>query len=164
VPVKPDLKKSPRLQFLDTGLVNHVLGIQAELIGMNDLSDAYKGALIPHLITQELISLNNISYKKPSFWVRDKSQSSSEVDLVITYKSMVIPIEVKSGTVGTLKSLHQFIDRCEHPYAVRMYGGEFSVDRTQTPEGTPYFLMNLPYYLGTKLINYLEYFVKNYQL
>jgi uncharacterized protein len=29
IPAKPDLRKSPRLQFLDTGLINHALGIQA---------------------------------------------------------------------------------------------------------------------------------------
>ena len=54
--------------MLDTGLVNHVLGIQAEMLGMQDLSRAYKGSIIPHLINQELISLNTISHKKPFFW------------------------------------------------------------------------------------------------
>src|SRR6185312_6611972 len=31
-PLKADLKKAPRLQFLDTGLVNYTLGIQAEML------------------------------------------------------------------------------------------------------------------------------------
>lgn len=64
VPVISDIKKSPRLQFLDTGLVNHALEIQADMIGMQDLNSVYKGAVIPHLITQELISLNTVSNKK----------------------------------------------------------------------------------------------------
>lgn len=162
VPVKPDLRKSPRLQFLDTGLVNHVLGIQAELVGMKDLGKAYKGAIIPHLITQELLSLNTMNYKKPNFWIRDKKQSSSEIDLVITYNNKVIPVEIKSGKTGTLRSLHQFIDRSNHPYAVRMYAGEFSIDKAITPNGSRYLLMNLPYYLGTKLRDYIEFFVQNY--
>jgi len=55
VPAKPDLKKSPRLQFLDTGILNHTLGIQGHMIGIEDLSSSYKGAIIPHIITQELI-------------------------------------------------------------------------------------------------------------
>ncbi len=96
IPIQPDLRKSPRLQFLDTGLVNHILGIQSQMIGLQDLSSAFKGAIIPHLITQELISLNTISSKKPHFWVREKKQSSSEVDLVIQYFDKVIPIEIKS--------------------------------------------------------------------
>jgi len=162
VPVKPDIKKSPRLQFLDTGLINYSLGLQADMIGLKDLSQAVKGAVIPHLITQELISLEAVRDVKPYFWVREKSQSSSEVDLVYTYKNMVIPIEIKSGATGSLKSLHQFVERAGHSYAIRMYGGEFSIEKTRTPGGVPYTLMNMPYYLGTKIPEYVEYFVKNY--
>jgi predicted AAA+ superfamily ATPase len=163
-PIKPDFKKPPRLQFLDTGLVNHILAIQSEMLAMEDLNQAYKGALIPHLVTQELMSINTISSKKPNFWVREKSQSSAEVDLVVSYKSMIIPIEIKSGKTGKLKSLHQFIDKTNHPYAVRMYAGEFKIEQHTTQFGTPYLLMNLPYYLGTKIHDYIDYFVKNHAL
>jgi len=161
-PIKSDLKKSPRLQFLDTGLVNHALDIQAQMLGMQDLNTAFKGAVIPHLIIQELISLNTISNKKPNFWVREKRQASSEVDLVISHKGKVIPIEIKSGSTGSLKSLHQFMERTNHPYAVRIFAGEFSIEKTKTPGGTPYILMNLPYYLGTKIPEYIDHFIKNY--
>lgn len=162
IPVKPDLRKSPRLQFLDTGLINNELGIQAEMLAFADLSNAHKGAIIPHLITQELISLTSYMNKVPHFWIRDKRQSSSEVDLVYTYQNKVIPIEIKSGKVGTLRSLHQFIDRSNHPYAMRIYAGEYSVTETKTPGGTPYKLINLPYFLGTKIPDYIQYFVNNY--
>ena len=163
-PIKPDIKKSPRLQFLDTGLINYTLGIQAQLLGMEDLSNAFKGAMIPHLITQELISLNTITNTKPHFWIREKKQSSSEVDLVYPYRDKVIPIEIKSGATGTLKSLHQFMDRTDHPYAIRMYAGEFKIENSTTTEGTPFLLMNLPYYLGTQLPKYIEYFISNYSI
>jgi len=158
-PVIPDLKKSPRLQFLDTGLVNYELGIQTGMLAMNDLSEAYKGSVIPHLITQELISLSKHSYKKPNFWVRQKNQSSAEVDLVYTFKGKLIPIEVKSGKEGKLKSLHQFIDKSEHTLAVRMYAGKFSIETHKTPMGQKeYTLLNLPYYLGTQLAHVLAWF------
>ena len=163
-PIKPDIKKSPRLQFLDTGLINYTLGIQAQLLGMDDLSNAFKGAMIPHLITQELISLNTISNTKPHFWIREKRQSSSEVDLVYPYGDKIIPIEIKSGATGTLKSLHQFMERAGHPYAIRMYAGEFKIENAVTADGTPFILMNLPYYLGTLLPKYIEYFVNKYAL
>jgi len=162
IPVKSSLRKSPHLQFLDTGLVNHALGIQGQMLGIQDLNTAFKGAIIPHVVTQEIISLNTISDHKPNFWVREKKQSSSEVDLVYTYDDMVIPIEIKSGKTGTLKSLHQFVEKTNHPYAVRMYAGEFKVERTQTPGGVPYLLMNIPYYLGTKIHQYIDFFTKNY--
>ena len=132
---------------------------------LDNLNDAYKGAIIPHLITQELISLSKYQYHKPNFWVREKTQSSAEVDLVLPVKDKTIPIEVKSGKAGKLRSLHQFIDRCDHPYAVRMYAGRFSIEQHKTP-GTQkqYLLMNLPYYLGTKLPEYLKWFVENHSL
>ncbi len=75
VPVKTDIKKSPRLQLLDSRLANYALGIQADMIGLKDLSTAYKGAVIPILITQELISLNTIRDKKPHSYERLKKSS-----------------------------------------------------------------------------------------
>jgi len=162
-PIIPDIKKSPRLQFLDTGLVNYSLKLQAEMIQLKDLSYEYKGALIPHLITQEIISLNQYNYHKPNFWVREEKSPSAEVDLVVSSGKYLIPIEIKSGAAGKLRSLHQFIDQGNHGYAVRIYGGEFSIEKHQTPRGRKaYTLMNVPYYLGTKLTDYLNYFIKNY--
>src|SRR5690606_26447839 len=120
-PIKPDVKKSPKLQFLDTGLVNYNLKAQTELLALSDLSNAYKGAIVPHIIMQEIMSLNTINNPKPHFWVREKAYASSEIDLVYQYKDKVVPIEIKSGPTGKLKSLHEFIERSNHNYAVRMY-------------------------------------------
>ncbi len=159
-PLQSDLKKSPRLQFLDTGLVNYSLGIQGQMLAMEDLSQAYKGALIPHLVSQELISTSHLTDHKPNFWVREKRQSSAEVDLVISHNGLAIPVEIKSGATGSLRSLHQFIDACDHGFVVRIYGGELKIEETMTPAGKPYKLLNLPYYLGTKIKEYLDWFVK----
>ncbi|MDP2089469.1 MAG: AAA family ATPase [Flavobacteriaceae bacterium] len=164
IPILPDLKKSPRLQFLDTGILNYILGISAQMLVLDDLSQSYKGAIIPHIITQELISIQNKKVELPHFWVREKKQASSEVDLVYAIDDKIIPIEIKSGSTGTLKSLHQFIERTNHPYAVRIYAGEFEIQETKTPNGVPYLLMSLPYYLGSLIPEYLAYFIKNYQL
>ena len=163
-PIQSDLQKSPRLQFLDTGLVNYELNIQSAMLAMNDLNDAYRGAIIPHLITQELMSLNTSKATKPNFWVREKNQSSAEVDLLVQHGPFTIPIEIKSGKEGKLKSLHQFVQASPHPYAVRMYAGPFSVEQHTTREGKKYLLMNLPYYLGTQLHEYLTYFTENYSV
>lgn len=158
-PLKSDLKKAPRLQFLDTGLVNYSLGIQAEMLAMEDLNSAYKGAIIPHLVTQELLSLQSISAQTPNFWVREKAQSNAEVDLLYVYNKLVIPVEIKSGSTGSLKSLHQFIEAADHPYAIRMYAGALKVEKAVTPNKKPYLLLNLPYYAGTVLPEYIEWFV-----
>jgi predicted AAA+ superfamily ATPase len=161
-PIIPDIKKSPRLQFLDTGLVNFTLNIQSKMLGMDDLSDTYKGRIIPHIIYQELISIQQSRNETPHFWVREKKQSNAELDILMSVDQQLIPVEIKSGATGTLRSLHQYIDITKQKYAVRIYGGVFKVEEAVTQSGTPYTLMNLPYYLGTKLPEYLAWFMSKY--
>jgi len=153
------LRKRPRLQFLDVGLLNHALGISGEFLTIKDFSDAYRGRIIQQLVTQDLIAQHHKPSFDPVFWVRDKNNSSAEVDLVYPYRELLIPIELKSGAAGKLRSLHEFMDRCDHQYAVRMLANEFSIDNLKTPKGKAFLLMNLPYYLGGKLPEYLGYFV-----
>jgi len=160
-PVKADLQKAPRMQFLDTGLINHALNIQSDMLAMEDLNDAYRGAIIPHLIAQEIISLSTTIATKPHFWVREKNQSSAEVDFLIPHGKFLIPLEVKSGKTGKMRSLHQFIEASGHEFAVRMYAGEFTIEQHRTPSGKSYLLMNLPYYLGTQIEKYLDQFIRD---
>ena len=91
---------------------------------------------------------------------QEKAQSNAEVDLLYAYNKWVIPIEIKSGNTGSLKSLHQFIEAVDHPYAIRMYAGAFKLEKAVTPNKKPYLLMNLPYYAGTSLPRYIEWFVQ----
>ena len=161
-PAKPDLKKSPRMQFLDSGIVAFSLGIQAELIKLDSTSAWFRGAMIAHLITQELLSINFSNSMKPMFWVRQKAQATSEIDLIFTYKNMLIPIEIKSGPTGRLRSLFEFMKRVPHTYAVRISQNKFSIEKIETIEGKEFWLMNLPLYLGTKIPDYINYFVENY--
>ncbi len=161
-PLEPNLRKSPRLQFLDTGMLNNILLLQGDMIGVNDLNDFYRGKIIHHLVCQELISTYNNQTYLPHFWVREKKDTSSEVDLIYQHGKYLIPVEVKSGKQGRLRSLHQFIENTNHPYAIRLYAGEFSVEKHKTPTGKAYLLMNMPYFLGAKIPEYAEYLIKNY--
>jgi uncharacterized protein len=70
--------------------------------------------------------------------------------------------EVKSGKQGRLRSLHEFMDRADHPFAIRLLANRFSVEAAKTPSGTPYYLMNLPYYLSAKLKAYVAWMVGEY--
>jgi hypothetical protein len=163
-PIAIEYKKRPRLQFLDTGMLNHILLLQEEMIGLKDLSDLYRGRIIEHLVYQELISIHeDISYQ-PHFWVRESKNSNSKVDLVYLHSKFLIPIEVKSGKLGRLKSLHQFVEHCKHPYAIRLYAGEYKIEETITPGGVPYLLMNLPYYLASQIPEYIQYLVSTHPL
>lgn len=163
-PLEPNIKKSPRLQFLDTGMLNNILSLQGDMLTVTDLNDYYRGKIIHHLICQELISIHNKSVFIPHFWVREKKGASSEVDLVYRHGKYLIPVEVKSGAQGKLKSLHQFVDRTNHPYAIRIYAGEFNIEKHNTPTGKSYLLMNMPYYLGSKIPEYIDYLIKEYDI
>lgn len=156
-PLLADFKKSPRMQFLDSGLLLHQLGLLSELIGLNDLSDAARGAFIPHCVFQERIANQDYTDTLPFFWVRDKTQSSAEVDLVLQNGSMVIPVEIKSGSIGKLKSLHSFMDLSSATLAIRLYQGKPAVDSVKTPGGKTYSLLSLPYFLGARLEAYIAH-------
>ncbi len=155
-PMLPDYKKSPRMQFLDCGLLVNRLGILAELIGLEDLSDAARGALIPHCVFQERIAIQDYTDNSPFFWVREKSQSSAEVDLIIQRGSLVIPVEIKSGSIGKLRSLHAFMDQSPSTIAIRLHQGKAAVDEVKTPSGKIYSLLSLPYFLAASLETYIE--------
>ncbi|WP_425636335.1 ATP-binding protein [Algoriphagus yeomjeoni] len=161
-PIVIDFKKRPRLQFLDTGLWNQAMGLQAQLIQVGDLDEVHKGRIVQHLVAQEINSTVEDYYSTSNFWVRQEKDSNSEVDLIFPFEKYLIPVEVKSGSKGTLRSLHQYMDRCEHPYAVRVYAGEFKIEPARTIAGTDFYLMNLPYYLGTQLEKYVRRFVNKY--
>jgi hypothetical protein len=160
-PAIPDLKRKPRLQFLDTGLLNYSLGHQSEMIGLKDLNGFCKGRIIQHLTAQQFQAQNHSPLFKPLFWVREKANSNAEVDLLHQYKKFLIPVEVKAGGHGTLRSLHQFIERSNHKYAVRLLANKCSVEKLLTPSGISYLLMNMPYYTSTKIHQYVQWFIEN---
>lgn len=158
IPLVPDLNKSPRLQWLDTGLLIHTLGIQSKVSLLEDLNDAWKGALVPHIVTQEILSKNTLAFAQPVFWVRQKTQSQAELDLLLEFEGNTVPVEIKSGKAGTLRSLHQYIDRSESDYGVRLYAGPYSVEQHTTIAGRPFKLLNLPYYLAYWLEEYVNWY------
>ncbi len=159
LPLIPDLRKSPRLQILDTGLLNYFVGLQKEMLLTQELSSVHRGIIMEHLSGQELLAHRYEAMSSLSFWSRDKNSSSAEVDFVELFDGMVIPIENKSGKIGTLRSLHQFMEIAPHRFAVRLYAGRLEITEARTPTGRSFRLLNLPYYLGTQLRNYLDWLV-----
>jgi hypothetical protein len=156
LPAMQDHKKSPRLQYLDTGLLNYFAGLQPNFFQYGDLHAFYRGLIAEHIVRQEIIAGDMESNRNPVFWVREKKQSNSEVDVVLKYKNLCIPVEIKAGKTGTLKSLHQFIDRVPHSFALRLYAGELTVEEAKTLAGKTFRLLNLPYFLAGKIEEYME--------
>lgn len=154
----PDQVKSPRLQIADNGLVNYFSGIQGDLFLSTDMSSVFAGQVARQMVGQEIMAgeeSGNIS-----FWIRNKLQSSAEVDFVIDFNDRVIPVMVKPGEPGRLRGLHRFIDEAPHPFAVRLSSGALSVGQYQTISGKKYYLMNLPYYLSSKIREHMQGFIR----
>lgn len=163
LPCDPDYGRSPRIQLPDTGLVTYYNDIQEALMDQQDLSAIFNRQISLHMVAQEL--MNAGSAREPEtdelhFWVREKTQSSAEVDFVIEYEGVLIPVEVKQGEPGRLRSLHQFVDEAPHPFAVRLYAGPLMVREAHTIAGKTFYLMSLPYFLAGKIREHLEGFMK----
>ncbi|MPM72647.1 hypothetical protein SDC9_119623 [bioreactor metagenome] len=156
LPYQPDIKKSPRLHLLDTGLVNYFAGVQKEVFSSHDLTDVYQGRISEHIVGQEILANNTNLLHTLLFWVRDKVDASAEVDYLYVKDGIAIPVEVKSGKVGKLKSLFQFMETSNVNIAIRLYAGKFQTDQLRTTSGKPFILLNLPYYLAGNLDKYIE--------
>jgi predicted AAA+ superfamily ATPase len=158
IPLSPNYRKSPKLQVVDTGFINFVSGIQKDFFGIKDLSDVYRGRIAEHITGQELAALNYTISKTSHFWTREKN-ADAEVDFVYPFNNLVIPIEVKSGKAGKLRSLNEFMERTNHSYAVRVYSERLSITESKTRTGKRFYLLNLPFYLVHKIEKYLKWFV-----
>ncbi len=106
--------------FLDIGLMQHICGINpADVLNENDLSKIYKGALAEQFIGQELLAAGGSENSKVYYWARAKKNSSAELDYLFVKDGEVLPVEVKSGPAGKLKSMHIFLK--EHPNSPKGY-------------------------------------------
>jgi len=159
MPAVSDLKKSPKLFWLDIGLVNYSAKIQKEYILSADLLDTWRGKSAEQVVAQELKTLSFDVGEKRNFWVRNKRGSEAKVDLIFVYDGLVIPIEVKSGHNAHLKSLHQFMDEAPHNVAVRVWSGNFSIDDVKTIAGKSFRLVNLPFYMIAALPEILKRYI-----
>jgi len=146
VPIISELKRSPKLLLLDTGIANYVAGIQKEVFNVNDITDAWRGKVAEHIVGQELLSGKTDFLVKRNFWVRNIHGSDAEIDFIFQRDSQVIPVEVKSGHNSKLRSLHLFMDEVEHQIAIRIWSGTFSIDKVTTQKGKLFYLYNVPFY------------------
>mgnify|MGYP003292639124 CR=1 FL=1 len=146
MPIMTNMRKRPKLLWLDTGLVNYVAGIQRDVFSATDVHDVWRGRIAEHIVGQELLAISNDISARRYYWRSDRTGSEAEVDFVYPYNGLVIPIEVKSGHNAKLKSLHQFMDATTHDVAVRVWSQPLSVDDVKTNNGKTFRLINLPFY------------------
>jgi hypothetical protein len=158
-PLMPNMRKSPRLQMLDTGLMNFYSGLQPQLLVLKDLNNIHGGRVIEHMVGQEILASSFEIDHKLIWWTREEKHSMAEVDFVIPVEGHLIPVEVKSGETGTLRSLLMFMDMVPHQWAIRLYSGKIMLNEANTPSGKKIKLLNLPYYLAEKVEVYAKWFI-----
>lgn len=151
VPATSEIKRTPKLIWLDTGLVNYAAQVQKLILGANDILDAWRGMIAEQIVAQELLTLTNKVSQKRNFWVRGQNDSSAEVDYIWVQESSIFPIEVKSGHNAHLRSLHSFMERSSQTVAFRVWSQPYSVNEVKTVQGKQFRLINLPFYLVGEL-------------
>lgn len=151
VPATSEIKRTPKLIWLDTGLVNYAAQVQKQILGANDILDTWRGMIAEQIVAQELLTLTNKVSQKRNFWVRGQNDSSAEVDYIWVQESSIFPIEVKSGHNAHLRSLHSFMERSSQTVAFRVWSQPYSVNEVKTVQGKQFRLINLPFYLVGEL-------------
>jgi predicted AAA+ superfamily ATPase len=97
--------------MLDVALTQALLGMNSEDWALDpENSFINKGDIAEAFFGQEILAYSPL-LRKPSlyYWQREKSGSQAEIDYLIALHGKIMPIEIKSGTRGTLKSLQRFI-------------------------------------------------------
>lgn len=148
--------------FLDVGLCSTALGLTLNQIkAIDELSMINNGGLAEQVVGQLLRTIDQ-PYIEPRLycWHREEASSNAEIDYVIQHGSQVIPIEVKAGSTGSLKSLHFFLGLKSYSLAVRInsdYPSETLV-RVKDHLGIPveYTLLSIPFYLVGQLHRLLD--------
>jgi hypothetical protein len=142
-----------KLIFLDTGLVSAALGLKlTDFLPYIELTLVHSGAVAEQFVGQHLLYTNE-PWAEPSlyYWNRPSKGSTAEVDYLIQYDGHILPIEVKAGATGRLKSLQMFVQERHAPLALRFNSDIPSLHHTHTAiagkEAIPFELLSIPLYL-----------------
>ena len=110
-----------KLLYLDIGLGQTLSGYEAKsLLKAKNLLDSYQGQLAEQFVGQQLLSESKTAniFQELFCWIRSERGSSAEVDYLIQREGKIIPVEVKSGRGGRLKSMSIFRDQYKSPFGI----------------------------------------------
>ena len=118
-------EKVYKLLFMDVGLMNANYGLGWNTISqIADTQLINEGVIAEQFIGQHLQDMLSGSPNRDlTYWLREGRSSNAEVDYVIALDGKIIPIEIKAGATGSLKSLHQFVGEKGVRQAVRFDTG-----------------------------------------
>lgn len=142
-----------KVLFLDVGLMSTAVGLNLlDFEQAEDIMLVNSGVVCEQFVGQHLL-YSQPCYKEPSlyYWIREKKNTSAELDYIISEGNSIIPIEVKAGKSGTLKSLHIFLREKHKDFGIRLNSDQPSTLNTMTAisdgNNVSYTLLSLPLYL-----------------
>jgi hypothetical protein len=148
--------------FLDCGLASDSLGFTLkQLKSTEELILINSGGIAEQIVGQQLRTIFS-PFMLPSlhYWQRAEKKSNAEIDYVFQYDNQIIPIEVKAGSSGSLKSLHQFMKEKKKKLAVRInsdYPSKVKVNvKDSLGSHIEYTLISIPFYLIGQLHRLIE--------
>ncbi len=146
-------EKFIKVIMLDCGLCSASLGLSLhQLRSISEVSMINNGGMAEQLTGQLLRTLAP-PYIPASiyYWQRVKKGAEAEIDYIIQHENQVIPIEVKAGTTGTLKSLHQFMKEKKKITAIRVNSDIPRLGPVHVKDtfgySIEYNLLSIPFYL-----------------
>jgi len=152
-----------KLLLLDTGLLMSQLKLlPMEFEQVPELNLINKGTLAEQFIGQHLLYLQP-PYRTPElfYWCRENPSASAEVDFLLETTRGIVPVEVKAGKTGKLRSLQIMVKEKSLPLAVRFCTAKPALhkEKRSTALGPVNFtLISLPHYLVQQLPRLLEEF------
>lgn len=136
-------EKKCKYLFLDVGLAQRACNLGLELLFKENLILINDGALAEQFVGQELIAYTRREVADNLFsWLREEKNSSAEIDFLIAVDSHIVPIEVKAGAIGSLRSLKIFLSEKKCPLGVRI---------SETPFSLTQNILSIPFYLIEQL-------------
>lgn len=138
---------------MDVGIMCAALRLNLVDLGKENLALVNDGAVAEQFVGQELLG-SGPSYEAPAlhYWAREAKNATSEVDYLLAIGRRIVPVEVKVGTTGSLRSLHQFLAEKRGGFAIRFNADVPSLlnDSRELADGSfnDYRLLSLPLYLA----------------
>ncbi|MDP4271120.1 MAG: AAA family ATPase [Bacteroidota bacterium] len=120
--------KKRKFIVFDSGIFQRLLGLNlSEILLKDDFQSINKGNIAELNVGLELIKSASC-YQRQSlyYWQREAKNSNAEVDYLIQIGLSILPIEVKSGTKGSMQSLYLFMDSKNSEKGMRVSQENFS--------------------------------------
>ena len=105
-------EKYRRMILLDTGLLQRILDLDiSDILSSDEMQVVNRGAIAETFVGTELVKSASCYSPYPLYcWHREKAGSNAEVDYVVQLGTQIFPIEVKSGTKGSMQSMRLFME------------------------------------------------------